>query len=210
MPLKNGTHVEPDKQGQIPEKLCYHKDLWPLYPKEIVGTVVFALFMCIANLSGIGGGGIAIPMIIYFFELEFKQSVAISSFSILMSSLARFFYNLRERHPEKPSCVTIDYNVATVMMPLNLVGSLIGAYIFQTFPELYIMIMMTLMLVILTWESARKYFQLRRKENEAMQNETELPKINQVVVYQKQEESITSDTPKQENKLELESIDDQE
>lgn len=183
LPVKNSTVVEPDKLGKLPTKLCYHKDLWPLYPKEWVGTMVFALFMCVANLSGIGGGGIAIPMLIYFFELEFKQSVAVSSFSILISSLARFFFNLRERHPEKPGCVTIDYNVATVMMPLTLVGSLIGAYIFQTFPELYIMIIMTLMLVILTWESSRKYLQLRKKENEAIQKETELQsKSNQVSI----------------------------
>ena len=86
--------------------------------------------MLVANVAGIGGGGIAIPMAIYFFELSFKKAIAVSSFSIMLTTLARFIFNFNEKHPEKPECPTIDYNIATVMMPLNLIGSLIGAYIF--------------------------------------------------------------------------------
>ena len=46
-------------------------------------------------------------------------------------------------------------------MPLNLIGSLIGAYIYQSFPDIYIMIILTLLLVLLTWESGKKYKQIR-------------------------------------------------
>lgn len=112
--------------------------------------------MCVANVAGIGGGGIAIPMAIYFFDLNFKKAIAVSSFAIMVCTIGRFIFNFTEKHPEKHS-TSIDYNMATVMMPLNLIGSLIGAYIFQTFPELYIMLILTVLLAILTFESTKKY-----------------------------------------------------
>lgn len=123
--------------------------------------------MLVSNVAGIGGGGIAIPLAIYFFDLDFKKAIAVSSFSIMMTTIARFLFNFNERHPEKPNCTSIDYNMATVMMPLNLVGSLIGAYVFQTFPDLYIMIILTLLLIILAFESTKKFFIMRKKEREA-------------------------------------------
>jgi hypothetical protein len=56
------------KSGKLNKtKSCVHKDLFPLYPKEWIGTFVFSLFMLVANVAGIGGGGIAIPLAIYFF-----------------------------------------------------------------------------------------------------------------------------------------------
>ena len=147
-------------------RICDHKNLFPLYPKEWLGTFVFAGFMLIANVAGIGGGGIAIPLAIYFFNFAFKKAIAVSSFSIMMTTMARFIYNFNERHPEKPNCTSIDYNMTTVMMPLNLVGSLIGAYVFKTFPDLFIMSILTLLLMLLAWESTKKFITMRRKENE--------------------------------------------
>lgn len=93
--------ADENTEAQV-EKHCVHKDLWPLYPKEWIGTICFSMFMLVANIAGIGGGGIAIPMAIYFFELNFKKAIPVSSFSIMLSTVARFFFNFNEKHPEKP------------------------------------------------------------------------------------------------------------
>jgi hypothetical protein len=45
-------------------------------------------------------------------------------------------FNFNERHPEKPNCTSIDYGMTNVMMPLTLIGSLIGAFIYVSFPEI--------------------------------------------------------------------------
>lgn len=148
-------------------KVCTHKPLWPLHLKEWIGTYVFASFMLIANVGGIGGGGVAIPLAMYFFNLSMKPAVAISSFSILCSTFARFFFNWSERHPDKPFCTSIDYGLTNVMMPLNLMGSLIGAYLYVWLPDLILMIILTSLLLLLTIESCRKFFEMRKKENEA-------------------------------------------
>jgi uncharacterized membrane protein YfcA len=70
--------------------------------REYYGLVAFAAFMALANLAGVGGGGVAIPMIMIFFKFETKEAVACSTFTILWCSLARFFLNYKGKHPEKP------------------------------------------------------------------------------------------------------------
>ena len=139
-----------------------------MQPKEWVGTFVFSLIMCLSNVAGIGGGGVAIPLAMYFFNLSTKPAIAISSFSIMISTLARFFYNFNERHPEKKDACCIDYNMTNVMMPLTMIGSLIGAFFYLLFPDLYITIILTILLCVLSLESGRKFASLYKKETEEM------------------------------------------
>jgi uncharacterized membrane protein YfcA len=102
---------------------CVHKDVFPIFPIEIVGLIIFCMFMALANVAGVGGGGVAIPLIMAFFHFKTKKAIAISSFTILCCTLARFLLNFKEKHPEKPNVTVIDYGMTTVMMPATLVGA---------------------------------------------------------------------------------------
>ena len=161
----NSTNPYFECLGPEGEKTCQHKNLFPLHPKEWVGTIVFAAFMLLANVGGIGGGGVAIPLAMTFFNLSMKPAVAISSFSIMMSTLARFVFNFNERHPDKKHCCSIDYGLTIVMMPLNLIGSMIGALFLVTFPDLILIIILTLLLLLLALECARKFIVMRKAED---------------------------------------------
>jgi uncharacterized membrane protein YfcA len=86
-----------------------------------------------------------------------KESMAISSFSIMLSTFARFIFNFYEKHPEKPNVISIDYGITNVMMPLTVIGSIFGAYIYFSFPEIILTIILTIMLFILNIESAKKF-----------------------------------------------------
>ena len=120
--------------------------------------------MLLSNVAGIGGGGIAIPLAMYFFNLSMKPAIAISSFAIMLSTITRFIFNFHERHPEKPGCVSIDYGMTNVMMPLTLLGSLVGAYFYKSFPDLILLIILTFLLILLTWESGKKFLKMRDAE----------------------------------------------
>jgi len=120
------------------EKMCVHKKIFPITAKEIIGTFVFAFVMLLSTVAGIGGGGMAIPIAMYFFNLSMKPAIAISSFSIMVTTLSRWLFNLKEMHPEKPTMVCLDYGMASVMMPLTILGSMSGAYFYNSFPALYI------------------------------------------------------------------------
>jgi len=123
--------------------------LFPLLPLEIIGTAIFVAFMTVATIGGVGGGTVAIPMVLGFFNFDLKASISIFSFSVLFTTLARFITNYSERHPEKPSCTSIDYSLVNVMMPLTLVGSMIGAYVYLAFPSLIIQILLELLVILI-------------------------------------------------------------
>lgn len=148
-------------------KICEHKPLWPLKPIEWAGTILFALIMLLSNVAGIGGGGIAIPMIQIFFGWEdLKKAIAISSFSICCASFGRMFFNWKDKHPEKPSMVAIDYGLTNVMMPLALIGTQVGAFLYLVLPALFINIILTLLLLYLLIKSCIKLRDILKKEKE--------------------------------------------
>ena len=138
-----------------------------MQPQEIVGSFVFGFIMLMSNVGGIGGGGVAIPLVMVFFNFSMKPAIAISSFSIMCSTLARFIFNFNERHPDKPECTSIDYGMTNVMMPLILIGSLTGAYVYVSFPDLVLQIVLTILLFILMLESGRKFVDTWKKESKA-------------------------------------------
>ena len=146
---------------------CVHKDVFPQEPLEIVGIFVFGFIMALCTVAGIGGGGIALSMLMAFFKFDTKPAVAISSFSILVCTTMRYFYNFRTRNPEKPQMNVLDYGLASLMMPTTLAGSQIGGYILIMFPALYIQVALTLLLAFLTWQTTKKGLQLNRKEKAA-------------------------------------------
>ena len=94
-----------------------------MLPLEIGGIIVFSLIMALSNVAGIGGGGIAVSILIAMFNFTTKPAIAVSSFSIFLTTLARFFMNFKQRHPEKDNVVLIDYDLVAIMMPTTLAGA---------------------------------------------------------------------------------------
>ena len=72
---------------------CGHKKVMPPTGLEIGGLLTFSLVMALCVVAGIGGGGIAVSLIIAFFHFTTKPAVALSSFSILINSIMRYLYN---------------------------------------------------------------------------------------------------------------------
>lgn len=103
--------------------ICSHKTVFPMLGLEYGGLAVFGLIMALSNVAGIGGGGVAIPLVMAFFTFTTKPAIAISSFSIFVCTIARWLFNFNERHPEKKDCIVIDYGLTTIMMPTTLAGS---------------------------------------------------------------------------------------
>ena len=93
----------------------------------------------------------------------------------------------------------VDYSLATIMMPTTLAGSQIGTYVLHSFPPILINIMLTTVLFLLGLQSARKGWQLTKKENEmlrkAAEAESTKPKVGET------EELIIEDNDPLNNRL---------
>ncbi len=79
----------------------------------------------------------------FFFKVEQREAIAISTFSIFAGSITRFLVTYKNRHPKKDSpCV--DYSVISVMMPAVFVGSSAGVFFNTIMPPVVTMICLTL------------------------------------------------------------------
>ena len=122
--------------------------------------------MALSNVAGIGGSELAIPMVMAMFHFTTKPAIAITSFSIFLTTLGRFIMNFKQAHPEKKNCVSIDYDLVSIMMPTTLAGTQIGALILISSPALYITIILTILLLFLTIQTVRKAIKITKQENE--------------------------------------------
>lgn len=71
---------------------------------------------------------------------------------------------MREHHPEKDA-VIIDYGLATVMLPVVMMGSMIGVLFNLVLPSLVLQIVLTIVLLLLTIQSLGKANSIYKKEN---------------------------------------------
>jgi uncharacterized membrane protein YfcA len=137
---------------------CEHKGVFPMQPSEVLGIFVLTTLTVLANVGGIGGGGIIIPVTMAMFGFSTKEAIALSGALILAGSLARFAMQVNEKHPQKEATL-IEYNYVIVMLPMVLVGSFIGVLVNITTPKVILSSCLTLILIVLalrSWHNARK------------------------------------------------------
>jgi hypothetical protein len=153
----DGSYLKCLKGDNSTMMTCQHKDIFPMQGLEIGGTAVLTLLMALAVMSGIGGGGIIVPLLIIFYKLDTKNAVATSGFTILTGSITRYLITLNERHPDKPGATCVDYAITNVMLPAILMGSVIGVFFNIIFPDIAVETMLTLLLAFLTWNAYKKF-----------------------------------------------------
>ena len=155
-------------------KACVHKGIFPIYGSEFAGIIVLTVLIALANVGGVGGGGLIIPIIMALFSFHTKEAIAISGFTIFTGSVARFIYSYNQRHPEKDATM-IDYGIVIVMMPLVLVGSFVGVLVNIMLPPILLSLFLTVILLLLTGQSFLKGRQIYQKESVQIQlRESEL------------------------------------
>ena len=100
-----------------------------------MGILVLLILLTLSSIGGVGGGGVVIPFLMTLFNFTTKSAIAISGFAIFISSLARYLFQLSDKHPEKDA-VLIDYGLATIMLPIVIMGSMVGVLANVMLPSL--------------------------------------------------------------------------
>ena len=129
----------------------------------------------LANIGGIGGGGLVIPLAIGCWGFSTPEAVAISNSTVFLSSLIRFFgFSIYQKHPNDANRTIIDYNVASIMIPAVLLGGFAGLYITAFLPEAITMILLTVILLYMTYNTFKKMIKVYQKELRELESYTEL------------------------------------
>ena len=70
-------------------------------PAEWFGCIITILVLAFTNTGGIGGGGIMIPVAIFFYGFDMKTAIALSNATVAVASICRYVANLNRSHPLK-------------------------------------------------------------------------------------------------------------
>jgi uncharacterized membrane protein YfcA len=132
------------------ELQCTHKPIFPMYAEEFWGLFTLSALVGMANVGGIGGGGITVPLVAICWGFSTREAIAISGATIFWGSIVRFFWSIDKKHPEKKA-THIDYGIVIVMLPLVIVGSATGVLINLFLPPIVLSTMLTLLLIVLTF-----------------------------------------------------------
>lgn len=109
------------------EGTCDHKPLFPMKELEFWGMFTVFVILWTANMGGVGGGGMVVPICITFFRFDVKNSIALSNFSIFLSGLIRYILCMPVPHPLKHGKgLIVDLNLGIIMLPLIISGVSFG------------------------------------------------------------------------------------
>jgi uncharacterized membrane protein YfcA len=148
---------------------CIHKFLFPhIFSMEIVGGFVLMVIIGMAAASGIGGGGLVMPIVIIFFGFYAPEAVPLSNFSILTAAVLRFIMNFSQKHPEREERTSIDYDTVLCLMPMVLLGSMMGVLLNKILPSLVVIVGLTAILAFMSFKTTKRYFTVAKKEKEKM------------------------------------------
>lgn len=138
--------------------------------EEFIGMFLTPIILFGANCGGLGGAGALIPVCLFFFNFDTKSSIAISNATVCVAGIMRLFINWRKNHPlkidtkGKPFGVLVDYNIATLMLPMTIVGAAGGVAVNALLPEVLIVILLVILLAYITITTGIKLCQIRKEE----------------------------------------------
>ncbi len=134
--------------------------------KELIGAFLIFIGSAISNAGGIGGkfleiliynigGGLLVPILILYLNFYTKEAIPISKLMIFTGSLTAFIMGFKNKNPYR-NTTAIDFNMAIILIPLVLFGTMIGVTFNKIFPPWMILTLLTIILLINTFKTMKK------------------------------------------------------
>ncbi len=126
--------------------------------------VFFGAFVC--SGGGIGGGGVFVPSFLLGLGLPAHWALPLSQATIFGVGLGSATFLLPRRHPTLDRRL-IDMNLAALLEPATLLGTIPGVLLNVVFPALVITILLVVLLSFTAYTTLKKGVEQRRAENAA-------------------------------------------
>lgn len=155
---------------------CTHKDLFPdVLPIEIGAFFLIFIFSIITTVAGIGGGVIFLPILMIMFNFTPQEAAPISITMVFLILLLRNLLSLRQRHPIRDKPI-INYEIALVFSPSNIIGNIFGAIINVVSATWLILIFLIIIMVVNAFVTGKKAIELRKATSQQKKTKTNLTK----------------------------------
>lgn len=143
-----------------------HKSLWPPCPAEVISYILVFTICNLANATGIGGGGMLVPLLILLMQFEPRKAIPLSKAIILGGAIISVAMSLSGKNKN-----LIDFRIVSLLQPMILLGTAVGVALNQIFPESVILILLTLTLCYVIYKTTTKAISLFKKETEQFEIE---------------------------------------
>eukprot|EP00301_Raphidiophrys_heterophryoidea_P009263 c13630_g1_i1.p1 GENE.c13630_g1_i1~~c13630_g1_i1.p1 ORF type:complete len:502 (+),score=124.13 c13630_g1_i1:35-1507(+) len=147
---RNSSHQNDTDSSN--EKFEWTRPLFHNPIDDIFGTILALLTVIAGQAGGIGGGGLLVPMYLIVLKLD-KFAIPLSKATIFGSAVTGVVMLARKRHPSSDRPL-IAYDVALILEPLTLAGTIVGVLLNTIFPKWLI----TILLMILLSYTTKKTF----------------------------------------------------
>jgi uncharacterized membrane protein YfcA len=157
---------------QCIENACIHEPLVPLNSRKALGMVLIIVISALANAGGIGGGAVIVPLYMYMFYYSVGEAIPLSKATIFAGALVNIFLIINKRDPKDPNKLIIDMQIASIIVPLILSGTVIGVALTKLLPPLIILCVLLYYLVTTTKAMYTKARDVYTKETAEKERQT--------------------------------------
>eukprot|EP01122_Echinamoeba_exundans_P005926 TRINITY_DN1610_c0_g1_i2.p1 TRINITY_DN1610_c0_g1~~TRINITY_DN1610_c0_g1_i2.p1 ORF type:complete len:411 (-),score=49.86 TRINITY_DN1610_c0_g1_i2:435-1667(-) len=119
--------------------------------------------ICLGVGGGVGGGGVFVPVLIMFAGFTTKEAIPLSTVMIGCASVANFFQLRLKKHPSAARPM-IDYNIALLMQPTSMGGTILGVILNQVLPEWVLLVLLICLIATTIYRSSKKGLSMYSQE----------------------------------------------
>lgn len=150
------------------------RDNYSYSVREIAGFFFSMFVSIVTSTGGVGAGTMIVPTYMFFLQFNSADSVHLSRFSLFGGSLLYFLLNWKRRDPKHPDRLMINYNIASMMVPLHIAGAEFGVILGKFLPSIIVSILLISLLftsLSKTYERAQQETNKERREDVRMEIE---------------------------------------
>ena len=116
---------------------------------------VMMMLSLVATTAGIGGGVVYASLFMFFCNFHAKQAFSTSNFVIFFCSCTTFYVGLKNKLAN-PQLKFVDFNLAAIFCPTQLLGTKIGVILNKILPEVFLNLMFLIVLSISIYKTYNK------------------------------------------------------
>jgi len=144
--------------------------LWYIQPQTYYAALALFLSGVLCSAAGIGGGGIVVPVLIFCGGLEPHDAIPVSKFIVFLGAMASTLYSCYSATQSKRPA-DVDYNVALLVVPVALLGTLLGVWLNWIAQPHHLLAILAIILVVVCIVTAKAVYSQWCEENASMQRE---------------------------------------
>lgn len=157
---------------------CKNKKLFPMHGSEVGGMVIMVFLSMFSTIAGIGGGPVIVPILLIFFNMSQKETIALSNGLIIFNGVSKLIVSMNSRDPDVPRRALINYDVMYIVNALLLLSSAIGGIITEMLAEIVPIVTFLVLATYALYEAIKKTVSLCKKERAALRKAQEVTRAS--------------------------------